>query len=61
MRECDMGYIVEKKPDEVVEAVLQTAEKSFTTPKDVDQSISAPSSTEAISAVIEKVYFQIED
>jgi len=56
-----MGYIVEKKQNEVVEAALQTTEKSFTTPKDVDQSISAPSSTEAISAVIEKVYFQIED
>ena len=60
-----MGYIAEKKPDEVVEAVLQTTEKSFTTPRDTDQSVSAKSSTKAsaevISEVSEKVYFQIED
>ena len=59
-----MGYIAENKPDEVVEAVLQTI-KSFTTPKDTDQSVSAKSSTKAsaelISEASEKVYFQIED
>ena len=60
-----MGYIVENKPDEAIEALLQTTEKSFATPKDADQSVSAkPSvkaSTEVISAASEKVYFQIED
>ena len=59
-----MGYIAENKPDEIVEAVLQT-KKSFTTPKDADQSVSAKYSTKAnvkvISEVSEKVYFQIED
>ena len=60
-----MGYIAENKPDEVVEAVLRATEKSFTTLRDADQSVSAKSSTKAsaevISEVSEKVYFQIED
>jgi hypothetical protein len=60
-----MGYIAENKPDEVVEAVLRATEKSFTTLRDADKSVSAKSSTKAsaevISEVSEKVYFQIED
>jgi hypothetical protein len=60
-RECDMGYIAENKPDKVVEAVLRATEKSFTTLRDADQSVSAKASAEVISEVSEKVYFQIED
>jgi len=56
-----MGYIAENKLDNVVESVLQTTEKSFTTPKAVDQSVSSKSSTEVILVANEKVYFQIED
>ena len=56
-----MGYIAENKPDEVVKSVLQTTEKSFTTPKGINQSVGATSSAEAILVVSEKVYFQIED
>jgi len=56
-----MGYIVENKQDEVVKSVLQTTEKSFTSPKGIDQSVSATSTAEAISEANEKVYFQIED
>ncbi|MEI6183593.1 MAG: hypothetical protein WCP25_09860 [Polynucleobacter sp.] len=56
-----MGYIAENKPDKVVEAVLQTIEKSFTSPKGIEQSVSTKSSAEVISEASEKVYFQIED
>jgi len=60
-----MGHIVEKKLDEVVDSVLQTTEKSFTSLKEEDRTVSAKlsakASAEVISEASEKVYFQIED
>jgi hypothetical protein len=56
-----MGYPVEEKKDTVVKAALPASEKTLTSPKGIDQSVSGQASAEIIIEASAKVYFQIED
>jgi hypothetical protein len=52
-----MGYTIESKQSETVEAVLSTSEKSFAVGKLEDQTLA----TKPLSKNSAEVYFQIED